>query len=176
LQDGDLTLRPLLPGDAAALCAAGQDEAIGRWTSIPWPFTRAAAAGLIAAAAADWRAGAAARFALVIADAQGDRLVGVVSLLHLYPEQSDAEVGYWLSVEARGRGLGRRAVALLASWALGPFGLRRLHLLTDLDNAASQTVALACGFRCAGEVFWHHPTDRSKDAPCLVFERLADER
>lgn len=176
LRDGDLLLRPLGPGDLATLHAAGQDEAIGRYTSIAWPFTRAAAERLIADANAAWLAGTAARFAIVVVESDGERLVGTASLLHLYPERADAEVGYWLSGAGRGRGLARRAVRLLCDWALGPFGLQRLHLLTDLDNFASQAVARSCGFHPIGEVAWQHPTDRSKDAVCLAFERLATIR
>lgn len=175
LRAGDLLLRPLGPDDAPALWAAGQAEDIGRYTSIAWPFTRAAAAELIAAANADWAAGRAARFAIVLA-APGapDLFAGTASLLHFYPERGDAEVGYWLGEAARGRGLTRRAVALLCDWALGPLGLRRLHLLVDLDNAASHAVARACGFRPIGEQHWSHPTDPAKDAICLAYERLAD--
>jgi RimJ/RimL family protein N-acetyltransferase len=44
----------------------------------------------------------------------------------------------------------------------------------DLDNAASHAVARACGFRPTGRVPWSHPTDPSKDAICLAYERLAE--
>jgi ribosomal-protein-alanine N-acetyltransferase len=176
LRAGDLVLRPLRPDDAPALWVAGQDEDIGRYTSIVWPFTLAAAEQLIAAASADWIAGIAARFAIIHTPADQPALfAGTASLLHLFLDQSDAEVGYWLSPAARGRGLARRAVALLCAWAQGPLGLRRLHLLVDLDNTGSHAVALACGFRPTGHVPWSHPTDPSKDAICLAYERLADD-
>ena len=175
LRDADLTLRPLVATDVAALHAAGQGDDIGRYTSIAWPFTREAAARLIAEAETDWAAGRAARFAIVVARDGAPELVGTASLLHLFPELGDAEVGYWLAESARGRGLARRAVARLCDWALGPLGLQRLHLLVDLDNAGSHAVARACGFRPVGEVPWHHPTDRSKDALCLLYERFAGD-
>jgi RimJ/RimL family protein N-acetyltransferase len=174
LRAGDLTLRPLRPDDAPSLHAAGQAEDIGRYTSITWPFTPAAARDLIADAEAGWLAGTAARFAIIVATGEGDPLfAGTASLLHIYPERANAEVGYWLGPAARGRGLGRRAVALLCDWALGLLSLRRLHLLVDLDNAASHAVARACGFRPSGEEQWRHPTDPRKDAVCLVYERPA---
>jgi ribosomal-protein-alanine N-acetyltransferase len=176
LRSGDLLLRPLRSDDAPALWAAGQAEDIGRYTSVAWPFTLAAAEQLIATATADWAAGTAARFAIIYTPAEQPALfAGTASLLHIYPEQSDAEVGYWLGTAARGRGLARRAVALLCAWAQGALRLRRLHLLVDLDNAASHAVALACGFRPTGHVPWSHPTDASKDATCLAYERLPDD-
>jgi RimJ/RimL family protein N-acetyltransferase len=164
-------LRPFRHGDAEALWEAGQAEDIGRYTSIAWPFTRAAAELLIAEADTGWQAGTMARFALI--GLPDERVVGTASLLHIYPERGDAEVGYWLGTAGRGQGLARRAVALVCDWAFQSLGLQRLHLMADLDNEASQAVAVACGFALVGEVFWEHPTDRSKDAVCLLYERVA---
>ncbi|HEY8597956.1 MAG TPA: GNAT family N-acetyltransferase [Thermomicrobiales bacterium] len=172
LRGDGFVLRPMALSDAPALRAAGQGDAIGRYTSLPWPFSLAAAEELIADAEVGWQAGTAARFAIIVERADEPALAGTASLLHLFPERADAEVGYWLAESARGRGLARRAVALLCDWALGPFGLRRLHLLVDLDNAGSHAVARSCGFLPIGEVPWQHPTDRSKDAICLAYERL----
>ncbi len=170
LEGTGLRLRPLLHGDSQALYLAGQDEDIGRYTSIAWPFTSAAAELLIAEAETGWQAGTMARFGIIALPE--DRVVGTVSLLHFYPDQRDAEVGYWLGTAGRGRGLARRAVALLCAWAFAALDLQRLHLMVDLDNAASHAVALSCGFRPLDEVFWSHPTDRSKDGVCLRYERL----
>jgi RimJ/RimL family protein N-acetyltransferase len=169
-------LRPMVSSDAHALHAAGQGQDIGRYTSLPWPFTVAAAEALIADAEADWRACTAARFAIVVEGAGAPEFAGTASLLHLFAERADAEVGYWLAESARGRGLARRAVALLCDWALGSFGLRRLHLLVDRDNDGSHAVARSCGFLPIGKVPWQHPTDQSKDAICLAYERLGGAR
>lgn len=165
-----MRLRPFRHDDVEALWQVGQAEDIGHYTSIAWPFTRAAAELLIAEAETGWQAGSMARFAIV--GWPEERVVGTVSLLHIYPERRDAEVGYWLGTAGRGRGLARRAVALVCDWAFRSLGLQRLHLMADLDNEASQAVALACGFVLVGEVFWEHPTDRSKDATCLLYERV----
>ena len=170
LEGRGLRLRPLVHGDAEALHLAGQDEDIGRYTSIAWPFTLAAAELLIAEAEAGWQAGTMARFGIVALPE--DRVVDTVSLLHVYPERRDAEVGYWLGTAGRGRGLARRAVAMLCAWAFAALDLQRLHLMVDIDNAASHAVARASGFRPLDEVCWAHPTDRSKDAVCLRYERL----
>jgi RimJ/RimL family protein N-acetyltransferase len=154
----------MLPGDRDALHAAAQSEDIGRYTSIEWPFTLDAADRLIANAIADWQAGIAARFAIVEHD--GDRaILGTASLLHILPERSDAEIGYWLGVAGRGRGLAQAATAALAEWACRNLGLARVHLLVDLDNEASRQVARRAGFTLAGEEMWRHPSDPSKDGP-----------
>lgn len=162
-------LRPMRPADRHALHRAAQAEDIGRYTSIEWPFTPDAADRLILDAMAAWHAGTAARFA--IADpGPGDEdddadILGTASLLHIFPERSDAEIGYWLGVAGRGRGLAQAATSALAAWAFGVVGLARVHLLVDLDNEASRAVARRAGFTLAGEEPWRHPSDPSKDGP-----------
>lgn len=157
-------LRTMRPDDRAALHRAGQAEDIGRYTSIEWPFTPEAADRLIARALQDWRDGSAARFA--IAEGKDDReILGTASLLHIYPEQADAEIGYWLGEAGRGRGLAQAAAAALAAWAFGTLELARVHLLADLDNEASRAVARRAGFALAGEEMWRHPADPAKDGP-----------
>ncbi len=177
LRDGDLLLRPLCGDDIEALWAAGQATDIGRYTSIAWPFTPDAARCLIAEAQAAWEAGTGARFAIILDAATSAPLfAGTASLLHIYPERADAEVGYWLAPRARGRGLARRSVGLLCDWAFMSLRLQRLHLLVDLDNAPSHAVALASGFGPQGREIWRHPDDRTRDVECLTYERLARRR
>lgn len=157
-------LRSLRPADRDALHRAGQAEDIGRYTSIEWPFTPEAADRLIAVAIADWQAGTAARFAIA-EGAAGEIILGTASLLHIFPEASAAEIGYWLGAAGRGRGLAQAAAAALAAWALDDLGLAQVHLLVDLDNDASRAVARRAGFARAGEELWRHPSDPAKDGP-----------
>src|SRR4051812_35752609 len=89
LQGDGFVLRPLVPADTRALHAAGQGEDIGRYTSLPWPFTFAAAEELVADAEAGWQAGTAARFAIIADGAGVQEFVGTASLLHLFPERAD---------------------------------------------------------------------------------------
>lgn len=175
LCDDNLLLRPLQPDDAVALWHAAQDEAIALYTSIVWPFTLAAAHELIADAHGTWSAGTAARFAIIDTTVANSPLfAGTASLLHIYPERSDAEIGYWLSPVARGRGLARRAVALLTAWGFDVLGLQRLHLGVDPPNTPSHTVATANGYVACGEEMWRHPTDPTKDGIIVVYERLSE--
>ncbi|MGI9255266.1 MAG: GNAT family N-acetyltransferase [Thermomicrobiales bacterium] len=163
-------LRPFLPTDRDALAAAAQSEDIGHYTSIEWPFTSDAASRLIARATADWRAGTAARFAIADPAAPGV-ILGTASLLHIFPDSSDAEIGYWLGAAGRGRGLARAATEALTAWAFISLGLARVHLLVDLDNEASHAVARRAGFTLAGEERWRHPSDPTKDGPVARYLR-----
>ena len=66
--------------------------------------------------------------------------------LRIRTEDARAEVGYWLSAQARGRGHATRAVRLICRWAFAALGLERVELLAATGNPASQRVAERCGF------------------------------
>ena len=62
------------------------------------------------------------------------------------------EIGYWVTAEARGRGIATRAVHLLAGWARDELGLTRIEILPHKDNPASRRVAEKAGFTDTGEL------------------------
>jgi RimJ/RimL family protein N-acetyltransferase len=61
-------------------------------------------------------------------------------------EHRRAEVGYWLALEARGRGHAARAVRLICTWGVRTLGFERIDLLAATGNLRSQSVAERCGF------------------------------
>jgi len=62
------------------------------------------------------------------------------------------ELGYGVHPDARGRGIGRRAIVSLTRWLLSPDGrgLARVQLDHSVENEASCRVALAAGFEREG--------------------------
>ena len=58
--------------------------------------------------------------------------------------------GYWITREARGRGVATEALKALCRWGVESLGLKRLELVTDPENTASQRVAEKAGFRREG--------------------------
>jgi len=147
LRDGDLTLRPPLPGDAEAVTAACQDPAIQRWTLVPSPYRREHAEEWLAAAPERARAGEAV--SLLAVDGDG-RLAGSFSLMELDHDRGHGEIGYWVAPWARGRGVATRSVGLLHGWAVEQLGMRRLEILPHADNAPSRRVAERCGYTDTG--------------------------
>jgi ribosomal-protein-alanine N-acetyltransferase len=75
---------------------------------------------------------------LAVTDADGGAFLGKTMLFGIDADERDAELGFWLSPRARGRGVAARAIGLTVSWAFDELGLERVHGLTETDNAAAQ--------------------------------------
>jgi RimJ/RimL family protein N-acetyltransferase len=150
LTDGVVTLRAPQASDVDAITAACQDPSISRFTTIPRPYGREHAEAFVRESAQHRAEGTSASF--VVVDAASDELLGACGLVRIDAADGVTEVGYWLKPEARGRGAITRAVRLIAAWALGDLGGRRLELQADVRNLPSQAVAERAGFHREGEV------------------------
>jgi len=82
-------------------------------------------------------------------DGAGARVVGCVGVTAIEHTHGTAWVSYWLTPEARGRGLATRALAAAAEDAFA-LGLHRLELGHRTNNPASCAVATRAGFRAEG--------------------------
>jgi RimJ/RimL family protein N-acetyltransferase len=138
-------LRPWRDSDTGAITAACQDPEIARWTRVPSPYTEADARAFLMHRYDAMHAGTLAPFAIV-AVADDTQLLGSISLMRPDWEHKRAEVGYWLSREARGQGHATRAVRLICRWGISRLGLERIELLAAPANRASQRVAERAGF------------------------------
>jgi RimJ/RimL family protein N-acetyltransferase len=144
LRDGEVTLLPLDAGVPTLLVAASYDDEITRWTQVPRFLTLSEAGFVVAGWASNVRV---ARLQVFLPDLAPAGLVTI-----WINNRERAEVGYWLLEPARGRGVARRAVALLCDWAFARCELDELDLTTLPGNIASEKVALACGFHAEGTV------------------------
>lgn len=144
-------LMPVDVGDGPELWEAvdGSRWHLERW--LPWvPFNATPEASLryAEASAPDWDAGRAVRFA--IRDRATRALLGVVGLdacIHLH---RSCELGYWLRLEATGRGLMTEAAKACVDFAFGRMGLHRIRCAAATDNAPSLRVISRLGFRFEG--------------------------
>jgi RimJ/RimL family protein N-acetyltransferase len=109
---------------------------------------------------------------LAIADAGSDEALGNINLLFRQP--GTVAMGYWLIERIRGRGLGSRAVALLARWALTDAGLARVEALVIPGNIASQRVLEKAGFRREGHLRSYLVFD-ARRADALIYSLLPSD-
>jgi ribosomal-protein-serine acetyltransferase len=65
-------------------------------------------------------------------------------------EYASADIGYWLSRDATGRGLMTRAVRAMTTLAFEECGLKRLTIRAEPENEASWRVAERAGYQYEG--------------------------
>lgn len=86
---------------------------------------------------------------LAISDAGSDSFLGSLVFFDIKPD--DAEIGYWVAPQHRGRRVSGRALTLGMEIAR-KLGLKRLRARTVQENPASERVLLNAGFEQVGEV------------------------
>jgi RimJ/RimL family protein N-acetyltransferase len=152
ISDGVITLRPWVPEDASFLGEASADPAIQRYSlSRSQPFTAVEAqAQLRDRGPFRLTTDAVGRPSgpLVIVDAVTGLPLGQCGIDGWSPADV-AQIGYWLTPKARGRGIATRAVLQLTHW-LFDLGASRVFLTVVEDNLASIRVAERAGFLSEG--------------------------
>lgn len=145
--EGGLVLSRPRAEDVDAITAACQDPDIGRFTRVPWPYTREDAEFFVAMAEEDLRTGTGVN--LLVRDADG-RVLGSCGMPRMDARDNRAEVGYWIASDARGRGVATRAARAVCRWAFDEVGLARLGIEAATINPGSNGVARALGFTLEG--------------------------
>jgi RimJ/RimL family protein N-acetyltransferase len=140
LHSGDLLLRPWTAADADALLVAYADPAIQHWHGRT-VASRQEAEDLIAQYNQGWRKETAASWAIT-----DPAVLGRVAFRIIDLDEGTAEIAYWVTAAARGRGAAVQAVNALSRWALDDLGLHRLDLLHAVANTASCRVADKAGY------------------------------
>lgn len=93
-----------------------------------------------------WAHGTSASWAVV----DQNVLVGRMSLRRIELTAGLAEIGYWVTAAARGRGIAPRALMVMTDWSFRVLGRHRLELEHSTENRASCTVASKTGYLLEG--------------------------
>ena len=146
-------LRRHQPRDAARLVEGCTDPLTVRWLGqVPRHYTLADAEELMAGLEEGQAAGSAVTWA--VAAPGTDELIGTATLFGIRAGQ-DAEVGYWVHPQARGRGVATEVCRLVLRHAFvgvdgGGLGLGRVRAVAAEDNLASRRVLEKAGFSHQG--------------------------
>lgn len=143
---GDFALRPMRHSDAAAWYAYLVEPRVVEHTSIP-ELTLSLVEAMVVRELDGYAAGSSCRWAL--ADAN-DRLVGTCGFSNWSLPHSHAELVYDLAPAFWGRGLMRRAVLQVLTWAFTNAGFNRVHAFVMTTNVASIRLLEAVGFSREG--------------------------
>ena len=137
-----LTLRPSWPEEAETLAETiAHEEVAMKLARLPWPYTVGDAEAFLAVP----RSAADPRFFILSHDGTYPQLIGGIDLNAL--GKGAAELGYWLTPRAWGRGYATEAGRAVIEMARHALPLRRLEAHHHLDNPASRRVLEKLGFR-----------------------------
>lgn len=87
-------------------------------------------------------------FAYLIRDAETGKFLGVIDVIEIKESSKSAEIGYWLSVDAEGKGYMSAALKALENEAFKIFN--RLQIRNDTQNLRSVNVAKRAGYKLDG--------------------------
>lgn len=147
LRDDAIALEPLAQRDADGMLALSRLDDVIAYTRVP-PGADAAFVGTwIGRYERGWDDGTAAGFS--IRDHDG-AFLGFAAAVALELEERQAELGYMVLPQARGRGVARRSLELLTRWCFDELALERLELRIDPANRASSRIAERAGYTLEG--------------------------
>jgi RimJ/RimL family protein N-acetyltransferase len=140
-------LEPLSAKHVAGLDTIAQDPDVQRNTYVPSPPAADFGTTWLESYERGRKEGTREGFAIV--DAEDGSFLGIAVAVRIDKEANEAELGYILAPEARGRGAATEALRQLTDWGFAR-GLQRLELRGDADNEASRRVAERCGYTLEG--------------------------
>jgi ribosomal-protein-serine acetyltransferase len=151
LETKRLQLFPLDATDTRDLWSAVESSRSQLEPWLPWvPFNvdHDSSGRYAEASASDWDAARATRFA--IRDRTNRRFLGVIGLESFAHLHESVELGYWLRVDAWGKGLMTEAGHGVIDWAFGAVNAHRVRVAAATDNHPSLHVIGRLGFRFEG--------------------------
>lgn len=143
----DVSLTALDARWTDAVAALVADPDVLRFTRIPEPPPVGFASTWIESYEKGRADGTRQGFAAV--DGAGTFL-GLGLVVDIDREGAEAELGYIVISQARGRGVGTAILRLLTDWAFTELEAERLSLVIDVENRASQRIAERCGYHWEG--------------------------
>jgi RimJ/RimL family protein N-acetyltransferase len=171
LRADEFLLRSPIESDIETIAPAFRDPAVGGEASLP-PVD----ADTLRVMLRDQLPGMRAQgllAAYVIQDVRSDELLGGASLHHFDPLRDVVEIGYWLFVSARGRGVATRTVRQMTEHATAN-GIWRVEAHVRIGNDASERVLERIGFEREGikRKYLRHGNER---VDATLFSLLADD-
>jgi RimJ/RimL family protein N-acetyltransferase len=174
LSDGTIRLERLGAEHLSSLADLGHDVDVQRYTYVPSPWEDGFERTWLARYEHGHVDGTRAGFAIVD-DESGDFL-GLAALVDIDRQGNQAEAGYIVAPQARGRGVAGRALQLLTGWALRDLGLARVELRITADNPASIRVAERAGFVREGVLRSVHLKQGIRTDMAIYSQIAGDER
>ena len=144
-----LALRPISPGDSAAIQSAASRRAVSdTMISIPHPYPHDEAQRFVSRQLAAWETGHA--FVFVIETQIKKEFLGIIEIRDIERDHSQAELSFWLKPEAWGCGCMSEALQAIVCYAFESLDLNRLYAYHMVRNPGSGMVLRKNGFTREG--------------------------
>jgi len=140
--DRKLLLRPAELEDGPAILKAIQmsGAALSQWMDWYRPdFSLDITTEWLKTLSAAWEQGT--NFQFVIMDDEIQQCVGTCGINHINQTWLIANLGYWIRTDRTGEGMATDAAKLLALFGFRHLGLRRIEIVTGVENWGSRRVA-----------------------------------
>ncbi|CAB4790219.1 MAG: GNAT family N-acetyltransferase [Actinobacteria bacterium] len=148
---GLITLRPIAETDISGIYQGCQDPLIGRFTRIPADYTMANAEFFVREKTPkSLREKTELSFAIDYGNGSDRVFAGVISFHSMDLPDLVAEIGYWISADVRGKGVGGIATKVLTNFGFETMGFERIEAIVDVENIASQKLLKSSGYTLEG--------------------------
>jgi RimJ/RimL family protein N-acetyltransferase len=168
---GSVHLELLGEAHLGAVGAMLADPDVLRFTRVPDPTPDDFPQQWLATYEAGRRDGTREAFAALDGDS---RFVGLALAFGIDRDGGEAELGYIVAPDARGRGLGTAILRALTDWAFAATGVQRLKLVVDVENPASLRVAERSGYVREG-VMRSVPFKNGRRIDAVLLSRLPSD-
>ncbi len=153
LSTSRLDLRPLSMSDAPVIAVLANEKDIHANTrSFPYPYTLKDAESWLSGHQSGWLRGESAVFGMVIRET--GELAGAIGL-HISETDQNAELGYWLGRDFRGKGYCSEAAIGVIRFGFDILALHRIHAHFVTRNGASGRVMERAGMLKEGLLRQH---------------------
>lgn len=151
LSHGLITLRPVRESDIEAIYQACQDPLIPRFTTVPSPYTMTHAQFFVLEQEpARFASKSELLFVITEGYESNEKFSGLISFHSVILSNHAAELGYWIEVSARRRGIGSTATRMITEYGFQTIGFKRIEALVDMDNDASKALLRSAGYEFEG--------------------------
>lgn len=160
--------------DVDAITSACQDPEIPRWTVVPSPYTDEHAADFVGMVAKWWADDEATTWGI----RHDNALVGMIGLHDVAsnPSGGDAEIGFWMAPQYRGKGYVTEACEAVIAWGFSELRLARIEWRAVAGNLASARAAQSLGFQYEGLLRQGHSSPRGRADAWVAGLLATDDR
>ena len=146
LTNGMITLRPYRDEDADALFEAARESIPEMTPWMPWchpDYSIQESREWITSCFDNWEKGNSYNFA--ITNTETGKYLGGCGINDFHRDHGVANLGYWVRTSETKKGVATMTTLLLADFGINELKLKRIEIVIDVDNVASQRVAEKSG-------------------------------